>query len=110
MAWDRYDKNDVRPAFPFGHGLSYGGTFNYGDLAVKDRTVSFTVGRESSVAGCETAQVYFGYPEAATNPVSIVNIGLLGGRIVKFSLLIACVREKSGCAQESASLLRKSVH
>eukprot|EP01046_Picozoa_sp_COSAG06_P060827 COSAG06_NODE_13092_length_1294_cov_0.861925_2_plen_132_part_01 len=40
----RYDKYKVAPAFPFGHGLSYG-SFKYSDLKVEGRTISMTVER-----------------------------------------------------------------
>ena len=40
----RYDKYKVAPAFPFGHGLSYG-SFKYSDLKVEGRTISMTVQR-----------------------------------------------------------------
>jgi beta-glucosidase len=51
-----YDKHGVAPAFPFGHGLTYG-DFKYTDLVVSGRTISFTVTRTAG-AGCDTAQVY----------------------------------------------------
>jgi beta-glucosidase len=61
-----YDKMNVAPAFPFGHGLTYG-NFTYSDLAVKGRTISFKVSRASG-NGCDTPQIYFGYPDAGKNP------------------------------------------
>lgn len=57
-----YDKHGVKPAFPFGHGLTYG-SFGYSNLKVDGRNITFTLKRLSG-SGCETPQVYFGYPDA----------------------------------------------
>jgi beta-glucosidase len=63
-----YEKNNVRPLFPFGHGLSYT-TFKYDNLKVArapalDETgspffdVSFDVRNTGARAGSDVAQVY----------------------------------------------------
>jgi beta-glucosidase len=60
----------VRPAFPFGYGLSYT-TFAYSDLRVDPgesmrgtgTKVSFTLTNTGSVAGAEVAQLYVAMPE-----------------------------------------------
>ncbi len=64
-----YDKNDVEPAFDFGHGLSYT-TFEYSDLKIEKTAdadygydVTFTITNTGSVAGAEVAQVYIGEAE-----------------------------------------------
>jgi len=55
-----YDKHNIAPAFPFGFGLTYG-QFEYSDLKVRGRTISFKV---TSVTGkgCDTPQIYISYP------------------------------------------------
>ena len=59
-----YDKHpSVKPAFPFGHGLSYG-NMTFSDLKVTDRTVSFTM----AGTGCDPPQLYLSYPTAETDP------------------------------------------
>jgi len=65
-----YDKNNVAPAFAFGHGLTYGGQFEYSDLVVADRTITFTVKRDSAtLSGCDTPQIYFSFPSAEKDSV-----------------------------------------
>jgi beta-glucosidase len=62
-----YDKKQVKPAFAFGHGLTYtfgAGPHKYSELKIEGRTISFVV----AGAGCDTPQVYIGYPAAATDP------------------------------------------
>lgn len=62
-----YDKHGVKPAFPFGHGLSYG-AFEFGAVKVSGRTVTFTVSRSQGTSACETPQIYFSYPAAKDDP------------------------------------------
>jgi beta-glucosidase len=56
-----YEKNGVKPLFPFGFGLSYT-TFEYSDLQIvrdsREFVVSFSVKNIGKVAGAEVAQVY----------------------------------------------------
>jgi beta-glucosidase len=59
-----YDKRDVMPLFPFGHGLSYT-TFTYHDLKVAKRVkvgepvkVTMEVKNTGKVAGKEVVQLY----------------------------------------------------
>ncbi|MEU1334806.1 glycoside hydrolase family 3 N-terminal domain-containing protein [Streptomyces sp. NPDC005865] len=58
-----YDAEDVRPLFPFGHGLSYT-TFSYRDLTVRRSgrgvDVGFTVRNTGRRDGVTVAQVYVG--------------------------------------------------
>jgi beta-glucosidase len=56
-----YDAKDLKPLFPFGHGLSYT-DFDYGRLSAamqgEDLTVSFRVKNDGRVQGMDVAQVY----------------------------------------------------
>ncbi len=52
-----YEKEGVKPLYPFGHGLSYT-TFSYSDLSVSGQDVTFTVTNTGTVPGTEIAQVY----------------------------------------------------
>ena len=61
-----YEKNGVKPLFPFGFGLSYT-TFDYSNIKIakdgKEFVVSFDVKNTGKVAGAEVAQVYVGDDE-----------------------------------------------
>jgi beta-glucosidase len=60
-----YDKKDIEPLFPFGHGLSYT-SFDYSDLTISERSISekgeidisFVVKNTGPVAGKEIVQLY----------------------------------------------------
>ena len=58
-----YEKNNVQPAYPFGHGLTYT-TFEYSDLVVRPSgdgaDVLFTLSNTGSLDAAEVAQVYVG--------------------------------------------------
>ena len=56
--FDTY-KKEVR--YPFGFGLSYT-TFEYSDLKVDDKGVTFTITNTGSCDGAEVAQLYVGLP------------------------------------------------
>ncbi len=64
-----FDKHDVEPLFPFGHGLSYT-TFDYGQLKIspgriavgKAVGVSVSVRNSGTRAGAEVAQLYLQQP------------------------------------------------
>lgn len=69
LGYRHYDTSDVKPNFPFGHGLSYT-TFKYSDLKtkkVKDGVeVSFSVANTGDMEGMETAQVEVSFNVANT--------------------------------------------
>ena len=63
-----YEMNKFTPAFPFGHGLTYG-AFTYSSLTTVGRIVSFTITRSSGdAASCDTPQLYLSSPYAGTDP------------------------------------------
>lgn len=60
-----YDKENRKPLFPFGHGLTYT-TFAYSDLTVEVKeeiTVTLTVENTGSRTGTEIVQLYLGQGE-----------------------------------------------
>ncbi|MFC8124287.1 beta-glucosidase [Streptomyces sp. NPDC057302] len=63
-----FDKADIEPLFPFGHGLSYT-EFGYRNLSVRRAgagyEVSFTVTNRGRRKGAEVPQVYVGAPRGA---------------------------------------------
>eukprot|EP01063_Lacrimia_lanifica_P036251 TRINITY_DN713_c6_g1_i1.p1 TRINITY_DN713_c6_g1~~TRINITY_DN713_c6_g1_i1.p1 ORF type:complete len:670 (+),score=265.77 TRINITY_DN713_c6_g1_i1:37-2046(+) len=62
-----YTAKGVKPAYPFGHGLTYT-TFSYSNLKVDGRKVTFTVANTGARAGVETPQVYVTLPAATASP------------------------------------------
>jgi len=67
-ATDRwYDHHNVKPHFPFGHGLSYT-TFSYANLKVSGMTVSVDVKNTGPVAGAEVAQLCVDTPPSPPLP------------------------------------------
>ena len=62
-----FDKQNLNPLFPFGHGLSYT-HFSYSGLSVANTgntvTVSFDVNNDGARAGKATPQVYIGADDA----------------------------------------------
>ncbi|MBR4812166.1 MAG: glycoside hydrolase family 3 C-terminal domain-containing protein, partial [Bacilli bacterium] len=54
---------DISPRFPFGYGLSYT-SFEYSDLKVDEKGVSFKIKNTGSVAGKEVAEMYIGLKES----------------------------------------------
>jgi len=62
-----YDSHGVKPAYPFGHGLSYT-NFHYSGLQVSGRTVQCTVKNAGSVDGSEAVQLYLQFPASAGEP------------------------------------------
>ena len=63
-----YEKNGVKPLFPFGFGLSYT-TFDYSNINIvkdgKEFVVNFDVKNTGKVAAAEVAQVYVGDDECS---------------------------------------------
>jgi beta-glucosidase len=77
-----YDRFDVEPLFPFGHGLSYT-QFQYSDLDVDDARsgdldVSFVVRNVGRRAGAEVPQVYLGAPSQSPPGVDFAEKQLAG--------------------------------
>lgn len=66
-----YDKHEIKPAFAFGHGLSYT-AFTYSGLKVTGRSVTVEIANTGKVAGAEIPQLYLGYPEEADEPVKVL--------------------------------------
>ena len=64
-----YTANSVKPAFPFGHGLSYT-TFEYEELVVASdgREVTASVKNTGSTSGSATPQMYLTFPASANTP------------------------------------------
>ena len=54
-----YEKNHVKPLFPFGYGLSYT-TFKYANLQASSSSVSFDVTNTGQREGAAVPQVYIG--------------------------------------------------
>ncbi len=59
-----FDTAGVKPAYPFGFGLSYT-TFAYGDIAADETGVSFSITNTGAAPGAEIAQVYIAKPGSA---------------------------------------------
>lgn len=67
-----FEHNEVKPMFPFGHGLSYT-TFEYGDMKLSSRTmkkngrikVTVPVRNTGSLAGAEVVQLYVSDPDCS---------------------------------------------
>jgi beta-glucosidase len=72
VGYRHYDKLGTKPAFPFGHGLSYT-TFSYRNLSVTPSsgklnlpvTVSFEVTNTGAREGAEIAELYVGEAHAS---------------------------------------------
>ena len=59
-----YSTADIAPRFPFGFGLSYT-TFEYSDLVVDEKGISFKIKNTGEVAGKEVAEMYVALKDSA---------------------------------------------
>ncbi len=96
-----FDKENIAPLFPFGHGLSYT-TFNYSDLAVAPSAdggleVTVTIQNTGNMDSDEVPQVYLGAPDTIPAGVQFPVRALVGfdrihleaGEIKRVSLYVA---------------------
>ncbi len=58
-----YDTGKIRVQYPFGYGLSYT-SFEYSDLKVENKGVTFTLKNTGKYDGAEVAQLYVALPNA----------------------------------------------
>ena len=77
-----FDKENIEPLFPFGHGLSYT-TFQYSDMGVKKSSdggldVSLTIKNSGVMASDDVPQVYLGAPSAVPEGVQVPVRALAG--------------------------------
>lgn len=63
-----YDHNQLEPAYPFGHGLSYT-QFEYSNLRIEGDTVRATLRNTGTRPGRTVAQLYLGLPSPAAGIV-----------------------------------------
>jgi beta-glucosidase len=67
IGYRHFDRNEISPLFPFGHGLSYT-SFAYSDLTIEKAEdgidVALTVENTGSRAGAEVPQIYLGPPQS----------------------------------------------
>jgi beta-glucosidase len=82
MGYRWFDKQDLQPLFPFGHGLSYA-SFEYSDLKTARGAngaleVTFNVRNAGRSAGDEVPQVYLGSPQQAPAGVQFAVRALAG--------------------------------
>ena len=85
-----FEKANVKPAFPFGFGLSYT-TFEYKNLLVNKDGVTFEITNTGKVDGKEVAQLYVGLRESGViRPVKelkgFVKVFLKAGETQKVSI------------------------
>jgi len=62
-----YHAHGVKPAYAFGHGLSFT-SFDYSGLSIEKNAVSFDVVNIGHRAGAEVAQLYLTFPEESQEP------------------------------------------
>ena len=72
MDYKYFDVKNIKPVFPFGHGLSYT-SFQFSNLKVNrnDNTppiISVSVQNTGPVEGNEVVQLYLGLPESSGEP------------------------------------------
>ncbi len=63
MGYRYYDTGKIRVQYPFGYGLSYT-SFEYSDLKVENKGVTFTLKNTGKYDGAEVAQLYVALPNA----------------------------------------------
>lgn len=66
VGYRHFDKHNIEPLFPFGHGLSYT-TFAYSDLKVTPHEISLNVRNSGSREGAEVVQLYIGARHASVD-------------------------------------------
>jgi len=66
-----YDQNDVKPRFPFGHGLSYT-SFSYTKLYANSSKVSCLIKNTGNFKAAEVVQFYLGFPLEAKEPPKVL--------------------------------------
>jgi beta-glucosidase len=102
MGYRWYEAENVKPVFPFGHGLSYT-TFAYSDLGLTASNpapgkvvlvVEYTLANTGTREGREASQVYLSLPQEAGEPskrlVGFKKVSLKPGESQRVSVALDC--------------------